>query len=95
MPENTIRQTEENAILLLAAAEELDLPANVVTTNNGALQAPDEVVKKAGLESGLPTKTEQDPDEVVEKDEPESGKSTKTAQKRAAKKSADADSEEN
>lgn len=74
MPENIIRQTEENAILLLAAAQELDLPANVVTTYDGALQAPDEVIKKAGLESGEPTKT---------------------AQKRAAKKSADADSEEN
>lgn len=59
MPENPIRQTEENAILLLAAAEELDLPASVVTSNDGALQAPDDVIKKAGLESGEPKKAAQ------------------------------------
>lgn len=46
--EQEFEQTEENAILLLAAAAELGLNPDVVTTKNGALQAPDSVVKAAG-----------------------------------------------
>ena len=46
--EYDFEQTEENAILLLAAAAELGLNPDVVTTKNGALQAPASVVKAAG-----------------------------------------------
>lgn len=41
---------DETATLLLAAAEELDLPASVVRTGGGVFVVPDEVRKKAGLE---------------------------------------------
>lgn len=46
--EYDFEQTEENAILLLAAAAELGLDPSVVTTNNGRLQAPEDVVAAAG-----------------------------------------------
>lgn len=46
--EQEFEQTEENAILLLAAAAELGLNPDVVTTKGGALQAPASVVKAAG-----------------------------------------------
>lgn len=42
-------QTEDNAILLLAAVEELGLNPSVVTTKDGRLQAPAAVVKAAGI----------------------------------------------
>lgn len=47
---NPIPQTEENAVLLLAAAEKLGLGKRAVTTFDGGLQAPDEVLKEAGFD---------------------------------------------
>ena len=46
--EYDFEQTEENAILLLAAAAELGLDPSVVTTKGGRLQAPAAVVAAAG-----------------------------------------------
>lgn len=46
------------ATLLLAAAEELDLPVEVVETVTGAFRAPEEVVKKAGLSGSVATESE-------------------------------------
>lgn len=43
---------QDTAVLLLAAAEELDLDASVVRTGEGTFFAPSEVVEKAGLGSG-------------------------------------------
>lgn len=43
--------TQDNAILLLAAAEELELDAGVVRTTGKGFVAPEEVVAKAGLDS--------------------------------------------
>lgn len=59
MSENTrVAISRENAVLLLAAAEELGLEPGVVATYEGGFGAPDEVLKKAGFDpdSGLPTK---------------------------------------
>lgn len=46
--EYDFEQTEDNAILLLAAAAELGLDPSVVTTKGGRLQAPAAVVAAAG-----------------------------------------------
>jgi hypothetical protein len=47
---NEIAINSDNAILLLAAAQELDLPVEVVeTTSDGVFRVPQEVVDKAGL----------------------------------------------
>ena len=44
--------TSDNAILLLAAAEDLDLDASVVrTTSDGHFLVPEEVAKKAGIKA--------------------------------------------
>jgi hypothetical protein len=50
--------TRDNAVLLLAAAEELGLEPGVVKTYEGGFGAPDEVLEKAGFDtdSGLPSK---------------------------------------
>lgn len=42
--------SQDNAVLLLAAAEELDLPPDVVETTGSSFRAPRNVVKKAGLD---------------------------------------------
>jgi hypothetical protein len=49
--------TRDNAVLLLAAAEELGLNPGVVRTYEAGFGAPDEVLEKAGfdVESGLPS----------------------------------------
>ena len=49
--------SKDNAILLLAAAEELDLDPAVVATSEDAFMVPPEVAEKAGFdkESGLPS----------------------------------------
>lgn len=68
----------DTATLLLAAAEELELPADVVTTNSDSeFQVPVEVAQKAGVDY------ESDDEES---DEPKPAK--KTAKKTAAKKTA-------
>lgn len=47
----------ENAVLLLAAAEELELDPGVVeTTSGGTFRVPQEVVDKAGLGEKPPAK---------------------------------------
>lgn len=46
-------QARERAIALLAAAEDLDLPARVVETRTGAFYAPAEVIEKAGLSDAV------------------------------------------
>ena len=46
----TLAMSADNAVLLLAAAEELGLDAGVVeTTSDGVFRVPQEVVDKAGL----------------------------------------------
>lgn len=52
---------EDTAVLLLAAAEALDLDPSVVTVSpaDGAFVAPEEVVKKAGLKEAKERKTDQ------------------------------------
>jgi hypothetical protein len=49
--------TRDNAVLLLAAAQELGLDPGVVRTYEGGFGAPDEVLDKAGFDpdSGAPT----------------------------------------
>jgi hypothetical protein len=42
--------SQDNAVLLLAAAEELDLPPEVVETTGSSFRAPKNVVSKAGLD---------------------------------------------
>ena len=42
--------SSDNAILLLAAAQELDLPAHVVETTEGAFLVPPAVAEKAGFD---------------------------------------------
>lgn len=64
---------EDTAVLLLAAAEELDLDASVVTVSpaDGTFSAPKEVVKKAGLKEHKEPETDQpvdagdNPDEIA------------------------------
>ena len=47
---NSVEINHDNAVLLLAAAQELDLPPGVVaTTSDGYFTVPQEVVDKAGL----------------------------------------------
>jgi hypothetical protein len=47
---DTIEINSDNAILLLAAAQELGLdPGVVATTSDGVFSVPQEVVEKAGL----------------------------------------------
>lgn len=49
-------QSHDNAVLLLEAAQALDLPPGVVTTVEGGFRAPKEVAEKAGFdEDGKPT----------------------------------------
>lgn len=70
----------DNAVLLLAAAEELDLGAGVVKTSEGAFVVPQEVYDRAFGES------EQEPEKDTEPEpEPEP---EKPAKKSAAKKTA-------
>jgi len=48
-------QTHDNAVLLLEAAQALDLPAGVVLTVEGGFSVPSEVAEKAGFdEEGQP-----------------------------------------
>lgn len=57
MGQNTrVAVTRDNAVLLLAAAEELGLEPGVVLTYDSGFGAPDEVLEKAGfdVDSGLP-----------------------------------------
>jgi topoisomerase IA-like protein len=42
-------RSRDNAILLLAAATDLDLPASVVRTTTNGYLVPEEIAKKAGL----------------------------------------------
>lgn len=49
MAEVTVPVTQDNAVLLLAAAEELGLPADVVRYSEDGFIADEKVVKKAGL----------------------------------------------
>lgn len=46
----------DTAVLLLAAAQELDLPADVVRVGNGEFLVPEEVAKKAKSDSAPPAK---------------------------------------
>lgn len=46
----SVEMSQDNATLLLAAAEELDLDASVVKVDNGYLSAPARVVEKAGVD---------------------------------------------
>lgn len=85
MAEVQIEQSRDNAILLLAAAEELDLDASVVRSSNGGFVVSEEVAKKAGL-SKEARKVDESGD-VVE-DEPVKPAKKTTAKKAAAKKSA-------
>lgn len=73
--------SKEQAVLLLAAAAELDLPADVVDTTLGAFIVDEEVAKKAGL-----SKDAVDPDAPVE--EPAAEEPKAPAKKAAAKKTA-------
>lgn len=71
----------DQATLLLAAAEELDLPASVVRTGSGKFLVPAEVEKKAfGSRKGS--------------DDGDDGKTRRTGKKAAAKKSASDDKKE-
>lgn len=47
MSNEPIQANSDNATLLLAAAEELGLPPEVVRSTDGTFEAPDEVVAKA------------------------------------------------
>lgn len=52
-----VQISSDNAVLLLAAAQELGLPAEVVgTTSDGVFSVPQEVVDKAGLGKRTPAK---------------------------------------
>lgn len=46
-----VESNKDNATLLLAAAEELDLDPGVVTVDGGYLSAPARVVEKAGVDT--------------------------------------------
>lgn len=72
----------DTATLLLAAAQELDLPAGVVKAKGRSFVVPAEVAKKAGIK---PAKSEGD--------EPEDDEPKRAAKKTAAKKSANKDKE--
>lgn len=72
--------TAENATLLLAAAEELSQPANVVQTqSDGYFLAPKDVAKKAGVkfeEDELQTESEVLPEREVQDDHGTEGPDT-------------------
>ena len=48
--------SKDNAVLLLDAAQSLDLPPEVVKSTMYGFDAPDEVVEKAGLGKKKPAK---------------------------------------
>jgi topoisomerase IA-like protein len=50
-------RSRDNAILLLAAAEELDLDVSVVRTTTNGYIVPEEVANEAGLGEEKPKKT--------------------------------------
>lgn len=56
-------QSADNAVLLLEAAEKLDLPSHVVQTVGGGYRVPAEVADKAGLEVEQPEEIERAADE--------------------------------
>lgn len=51
----------DTATLLLAAAEVLELPPEVVRTTSDGFLAPEEVAEKAGLHTGKPDDSEPKP----------------------------------
>lgn len=74
-------KAQENATLLLAAAEDLDQDVSVVRTSGGAFIVPQDVADKAGVDYDKP-EDESDDEESEEKSE------AKPAKKAAAKKTA-------
>ena len=94
-------QTHDNAVLLLEAAQALDLPAGVVLTVEGGFSVPSEVAEKAGFdEEGKPkskaakeaAKDAEQPEEVGlpehDEDADPQGTEPQAAKKTAAKKAA-------
>lgn len=80
-------KAQERAILLLAAAEDLELDQQaVVQTRTGAFYVPSEVAEKAGLASSKSDESEGDSEEQSE-EKPK-------ARKRAAKKSTSSNNQE-
>lgn len=85
--------SRDNAVLLLAAAEELGLPPSAVRTSEGGFEVPDEVAEKAGL-LDKPKEQQQEPE--VPQPEPEGSEPEKepepepkkTPVKRTAKRTA-------
>lgn len=73
--------TAENAVLLLAAAEELDLDPSVVqTTTDNVFLVPAEVAEKAGLDP-----VDEDADGEADDDKPVDENSSKAELQEAAK----------
>ncbi len=94
-------QTHDNAVLLLEAAQALELPPGVVLTVEGGFSVPSEVAEKAGFdEEGQPkskaakeaAKEAEQPEEVglpeYDEDADPAGTEPQAAKKTAAKKAA-------
>lgn len=81
--------TQDNAILLLAAAEELELDAGVVRTTRTGFVAPQEVADKAGVEFDEPD-VEPDTEEASddESEETDDDEATEAPAKKAPAKKA-------
>lgn len=86
-------KASDRAVLLLAAAQELDLDASVVQTSDGAFVVPQEVADQAGVEYGsalLIGTSNSEPSEEPEQKAPAKKTAAKKApaKKTAAKKTA-------
>lgn len=86
MADEPIELNSDNAILLLAAAAELGLPAEVVRTTSEGFEAPDDVVKKAFGRKG-PVATEDSAD-APSTDEPKKAPAKRAPAKKAPAKKA-------
>lgn len=79
----------DQAVLLLAAAQELDLPAEVVRTGSAVFIAPDEVVERAfGNRDKAPQKKAESPRLHTVKSEPAKRATKKAPAKKATTKKA-------
>lgn len=89
--QNVYGVNESNAILLLEAAQKLDLdPAVVATTTSGYFTVPAEVAAKAGFdENGLPTKADAKKAAKVEGEKEAEAQAAREADEQQAKDAAE------
>ena len=81
-------EAQDRATLLLAAAEDLGHPVEVVRTVTGAFVAPQDVVEKAGLLDEADPLDDEDQADEPKSEEPKKAPAKKAAKKAPAKKAA-------